>query len=357
MAIQTKVKWAKLRVGLTALAGMAILVVLIFLITGKVDFFESKATLFTYMNDAAALTEAAPVNLNGIQIGKLKHIALSGQKDPKRLIRIEMEVPESSLKNIPVDSVCAVSSANLLGSKYINIKSGKSSTTVKAGGEIAALNAESFDNLVQQGNAMLGQVQGTLGRVDQIVSDIQAGRGSIGKILEDETLYNHVLGIVDQVGKLVEAMNSNQGTIGKLVYDRELYDDFRKTLGKVDAIVDGIQQGQGTAGKLLKDPALFDEAHKTIAGLHQLVDDINAGKGTAGKLLKSDELHKQISDSLAKVDLMLDKINSGQGTIGQLFVNQQLYDNLAGATREMHLLMKDFRANPKKFLRIKLGLF
>jgi len=30
---------------------------------------------------------------------------------------------------------------------------------------------------------------------------------------------------------------------------------------------------------------------------------------------------------------------------------------LNGATREMHLLMKDFRANPKKFLRIKLGLF
>ena len=61
--------------------------------------------------------------------------------------------------------------------------------------------------------------------------------------------------------------------------------------------------------------------------------------------------------TLTKVDLTIDKINSGQGTIGQLLVNQQLYDNLNGATREMHLLMKDFRANPKKFLRIKLGLF
>ena len=101
MAIQTKVKWAKLRVGLLALAAMLILTVLIFLITGKVNFFESRVSVYTYLNDAAALTDAAPVNLDGIQIGKVKKIALSGSKDPKRLVKIEMEVPENSLRNIP----------------------------------------------------------------------------------------------------------------------------------------------------------------------------------------------------------------------------------------------------------------
>ena len=38
-------------------------------------------------------------------------------------------------------------------------------------------------------------------------------------------------------------------------------------------------------------------------------------------------------------------------------VNPALYDSLNGTTKEMHELLKDFRANPKKFLRIKLGLF
>ncbi len=61
--------------------------------------------------------------------------------------------------------------------------------------------------------------------------------------------------------------------------------------------------------------------------------------------------------SLEKVDLMLDKVNAGQGTIGQLLVNPQLYDTLNGATGEMQQLVKDIRANPKKFLRIKLALF
>jgi len=50
-------------------------------------------------------------------------------------------------------------------------------------------------------------------------------------------------------------------------------------------------------------------------------------------------------------------VNTGQGTLGQLVVNPNLYESLHGATSEMQGLMKDIRANPKKFLRIKLGLF
>ncbi|HLK19203.1 MAG TPA: MlaD family protein [Bryobacteraceae bacterium] len=357
MAIQTKVKWAQLRVGILALAALVLVTVLIFLITGKVTFFESKATLYTYLSDAAALTDTAPVNLDGIQIGKVTGIGLSGLKDPKRLVRVKMEVPESSLKNIPVDSEASISSANLLGAKYINIKSGKSEQTVRPGQEIPALNASGFDTLMQAGTDVMSQLQVTVGRIDKMLADIQEGKGNVGKLLTDDALYNKLLATVDQVHQLAAALNSKDSTIGKLVYDHELYDDLHKTLGRVDSLVQGLQEGQGSAGKLLKDPSLFDDAHKTIAGLNKLVDDLNAGQGTAGKLLKSDELHKQLSDSLAKLDLMLDKINSGQGTIGQLMVNPQLYDNLSGATREMHLLMKDFRANPKKFLRIKLGLF
>jgi phospholipid/cholesterol/gamma-HCH transport system substrate-binding protein len=118
-----------------------------------------------------------------------------------------------------------------------------------------------------------------------------------------------------------------------------------------------LQAGQGSAGKFLKDPALYDDLHSSVKGIQQIIDDLNAGKGTAGQLLKSDDLSNQLKATIGKIDSVIDKVNSGQGTIGQLLVNQQLYDNLNGATREMHLLMQDFRANPKKFLRIKLSIF
>ena len=357
MPLQTKAKWARLKVGVVTIAAMIILAILIFLITGQTNVFESRTLIYSYMADAAALTQGAPVNLNGIPVGKVKRITLSGLKDPQRLVRIEMEVPEHVLKDIPVDSVSQISSANVLGTKYINIKSGMSETAVRPGQEIASLNTGEIQDLVQQGFGVLNSLQKTVEKVDKIVEQVASGQGSIGKLLVDDALYNHFLAIVDEVKQLADVLNSDRGTFGKLIYDRELYDDFLKTLGRVDDVVQGLQEGQGTAGKFLKDPELYNELQKTLADFHQIITDLNEGKGTAGKLLKSDDLHNQIRDSLAKIDVLIDKVNSGQGTIGQLLVNPQLYDNLNGATREMHLLMQDFRANPKKFLRIKLAIF
>src|SRR5580700_9817512 len=109
MAIQAKAKWARLKAGILAIAAMVILAILIFLITGKTNLFESHAMVYSYMADAAALANGAPVNLDGIPIGKVKNIALSGLKDPAKLVRIEMQVPEDQLKNIPVDSVSQIS--------------------------------------------------------------------------------------------------------------------------------------------------------------------------------------------------------------------------------------------------------
>jgi phospholipid/cholesterol/gamma-HCH transport system substrate-binding protein len=118
-----------------------------------------------------------------------------------------------------------------------------------------------------------------------------------------------------------------------------------------------LQTGQGTAGKFLKDTALYDEAKQTVDQIQVLVADLNAGKGTAGKLLKDDQLSKRLDELVAKLNGTIDKINSGQGALGQFLVNPQLYESVNGVTREFQSLAKDMRANPKKFLTIRLTLF
>ncbi len=357
MPQQTKVTWAKLKVGILAIVAMVIVAVLIFLITGNNNPFASKSNISTYMNDAAALAVGAPVNLNGIPVGKVDKITLSGSNAPGRVVRIDMQIPTSLLKTIPSDSVASISAANVLGTKFINIKMGKSQTPVRPGQEIPSLNTAEFEDVVQQGYSILASLQKTVDQINAIVGQIENGQGSIGKLLIDDTLYNHLLQIVDSVQKLADALNNDKGTIGKLIYDPEMYNQVKGSLNRVDQLLQDLQAGKGTAGKLLYDPALYNESKKTVDDLHQLIANLNAGKGTAGKLLTSDQLHNQLLLTMGKVDTLIDKMNSGQGTIGQLLVNPQLYDNLNGSTREMHELLKDFRANPKKFLRIKLSIF
>jgi phospholipid/cholesterol/gamma-HCH transport system substrate-binding protein len=352
-----KVSWAKLRVGVMAIAAMIILVVLIFLLTGNQGFFKSRNTLVTYMDDSAALAASSPVRLNGILIGKVKTVKLSGENRPNRIVRIDLEIEDRFFPEIPIDSVAAIGAENLLGTKFINIKKGKANEVVKPGAEIASLDVREFDDVVQQGYSILTALQGTLKKVDDIVATVQVGKGTIGKLLVDEELYNKVVTIADDVRKVSATLASDKGTIGKLIYDDKLYGDIRNSLARVDTLMEGLQQGQGTAGKLLKDPALYDETQKTIAEVRRLIDDLNAGKGSAGKLLKSDELHTRIVGTIGRVDRTIDILNSGQGTLGQLLVNPSLYDSLNGTTQEVRGLMQDFRRDPKKYLRIKLALF
>ena len=94
-----------------------------------------------------------------------------------------------------------------------------------------------------------------------------------------------------------------------------------------------------------------------IAEAKKLVDDLNAGKGTAGKLLKDEDIYNQLDLISKKINTTMDKINSGQGTIGQLMTNPRLYDSLTSTSTEMTTVLKDFEANPKKFLTIRLVLF
>ena len=119
-----------------------------------------------------------------------------------------MEIPEVNSKISPMRFVSEISAANVLGTKYINIKSGKSATAVKPGQEIPSVNTGEIQDLVQQGFGVLNSLQDTIKEasktcdVDRIVGLVESGKGSIGKLLVDDTLYNHFLAIVDEVKQL-----------------------------------------------------------------------------------------------------------------------------------------------------------
>jgi phospholipid/cholesterol/gamma-HCH transport system substrate-binding protein len=358
MPSKEKVSLAQLKVGILALVALFFVVLLIFLLTGNIKFFVKEVPLHTYIDDAASLVAGAPVRINGIGAGNVKSVALSGLNDPNRVIRVDFEVDESMLKEIPKDSQVTISSDNLLGStKFLNIKKGQSKETIEPNGNLKALDTRQFDEVVQQGYQVLGSLQGILQQVQDIVGQVEVGKGTIGKLLVDDSLYKSLQNTVDQLQLLAATLNSTQGTIGKIVHDPELYNQVQTTLGRFDSLMAGLQNGQGSAGKFLKDEALYNDLHASVQQVNTILTGLNKGEGTAGKLLKDDQLARQMSDTLTKIDVTIDKLNSGQGTIGQLLVNPQLYDSVNGVSRELHGLLKDFRANPKKFLRIKLAIF
>jgi phospholipid/cholesterol/gamma-HCH transport system substrate-binding protein len=358
MPDQSKVRWSQLRVGIIAITAFAILFVMVFLLTGsKGGLFKHNVLLRTYMDDASGLGDGTAVRLNGIAIGYLDRLELTGSRDPKRAVGFAMLVQPEYLSQIPVDSVVGIGAANLLGDKFLNITKGQSPDHVKEGAELKPLESQDIPELLKQMATLLTTFQTSVNRVDALLAGVEAGQGNLGKLLKDEGLYNTINAITAEGQKLLTDIRTGNGTLSKLIYDDKLYQEARAPLQRVDAILAGVQSGQGTVGKALKDPALFDEAKQTIAELNKLMADINAGKGSAGKFIKDEELYRQAVVLVNRLDGTMQKISAGQGTVGQLLVNPALYDTLNSTTAEAQSLIKDIRANPKKFLSLTIKIF
>ena len=357
MANPQKVSFAQMRVGILALAAMLIIAVLIFLLTGQQNFFTRTFRLRTFMADSSGTATGSAVRLNGIPVGIVEELKLSGSRDPQRIVEVDMSIKSEYLAQIPKDSMAGISAANLLGDKFINITKGGAAEHVQPNDEIRSVPNQDIPELMAQSAGLLAQFQSLLTRVNNILNYVEAGKGNIGKFLKDEELFARLNATVAETQQILTAVRTGKGTLSRLLNEDGLYQDFHASLEKINALLEDLQKGRGTAGKLLKDEALFEDLRKTTAQANQLLADLQAGRGTAGKLLKDDALHSNLMHLLAKVDTTLDKLNSGQGTLGQLMVNPQLYDSLNGATNELRLLLQQVRANPKKFVQLKFSVF
>ena len=357
MADPKKIRWAQLKVGLLALAGFIIVAVLIFLLTSSRGLFQTFSPLRTYMEDAGGIADGSLVRLNGITVGYLDQLQLTNSHEAKRTVEFDMMVKDKYFHDIPVDSLVGISAANLLGDKFLNITKGRSAQTVHPNAELLSAQTQDIPELMASMANLLQSFQGIINRVDNLLAGVEQGKGNIGKLLKDEQLYDRLNGIASEGQKLLADIRTGHGTFSKLIYDDSLYNEVQAPLKRIDAMLADLQAGRGSAGKLLKDPVLYDELHQTVTEIRGLVAGINAGKGTAGKLLKDEQLYGRVNELLARLTTTVDKINGGQGTLGQLIANPALYDSLTGATREFQSLAKDMRANPKKFLTIRLTLF
>jgi phospholipid/cholesterol/gamma-HCH transport system substrate-binding protein len=353
----SKVAWAQLRVGVMAVVAVAILVVLIFLLSGRGGLFRKTALLRTYVDDSSSLKVGAPVRLNGIEVGNVTAVQLSGLNDPRRTVEVVMQVQRDFFPRITADSEASVNPEGVFGDKYVNITRGSAPETVSPGGEIRSLDTREIQEVVNQSYNVLAALNAITKRIDSITSQVEQGRGTVGKLLYDETLYNRIDAVVVQAQEVTNAINDSKGTIGKLIHDERLYDQINTTMARVDNMVAGVEAGNGTLGMLLKDPSMYQNTNKVLTDAGKLVDNLNAGQGTLGKLLHDETLYRQTNTTLGKVDSVLDRVNSGQGTLGQLLVNRALYDSLTGLTLDVGQFIRDVRGNPRKYLRIQLGLF
>jgi phospholipid/cholesterol/gamma-HCH transport system substrate-binding protein len=356
---QKQIKWSQLRVGLTVVFSSLVLAILLFLMSGTSGFLSHRITLTSYFDNAEGLRVGAPVRLSGVDIGNVSAIRIVRDKDKQLTpVQVEMKVSTKYDFNLRRDSVTSLDTAGVLGETYLDIDSSQAIGAQAQDGDTLPTHVHpDFNEVVRSSQSTLQNMDALLKRADRILAFAESGKGSIGKLIYDPTLYDRFSETVTEFKGIVDQIAKGQGSLGQLINSNDAYNKFVATLDRMNQVVDDMQQGKGTAGKFLKDPTLYNNANDTIANLKKVSEDLNAGKGTAGRLLKDEELAKKIDTTMTKLAALTSELEAGQGTAGKLFKDETLYNNANQMLVETQGLIKAIRENPKKYLSIKLHIF
>jgi phospholipid/cholesterol/gamma-HCH transport system substrate-binding protein len=338
--------WLRIAIAaLVTLAGVAI-----FGLIARETLLRTEFDLSTLIDDSAGVAPSSPVLLDGIDVGHVVRVTLSGSADPNKTVRILMRFPRHVLNEIPEDSTVAITSGNLLGDKYINISGGTHARHIEPGAEIRSTPTQDIGAVLSRANVPLNQVTDVLTRIDRILDAVNKSEGSLGKFINNPEFVQHLTTASQHQAGMMGDLKNGRGVLARL---NEISDEAKRPMARLDAIESDFRQGRGSLGRFLNDPydpTLTADATATIDEAKRLMADFNAGDRTA----KTMEAIRKVDDKLNDTTM---RIDAGQGTAGQFVVNPQLRDSLHRVSAELDRFMADFSKHPSGFVQIRFGLF
>jgi phospholipid/cholesterol/gamma-HCH transport system substrate-binding protein len=156
--------------------------------------------------------------------------------------------------------------------------------------------------------------------------------------------YDDVRRRLADIERSVRAAASTTSVLGQELYSDRLYRQLMTPLAEFDTALARLQTGQGTGGRLLTDAAQYEQAAATIQSLRATVANLRDSP-----FIKSDALYTDLNRAVGAVTASVDQINAGP-----LFAAPQPYESLTGFAKELENTVRDFRQDPRKYLRLKL---
>ena len=338
--------WSELKIGIIAVIAIALAVTLIIAVGGQGGFSWDRYELKTKFANVQGLKSGAVVRVAGVEVGKVTDVAFDAAE-----VLVTIEVNEEHQQRITDQSRASIGSLSLLGEPIIEVtpasagrplQDGEFITSARTAGQIADVAAGATE---------------ALGQATEMLRDIRAGKGSVGKLFTDDQLYRDIQGFIGSAETVANHVAEGRGTLGMLIKDPKAYREFEAALTNLRDMTRRINAGEGSLGRLLNDDALAKSLTATASNVDEITAKINKGEGTAGRLLNDTQLYDRFNSISERIDKLVTTLESGQGTAGALLKDKELYDNMNGAVNELRSLIADIRKDPRKYLNIRVSIF
>jgi phospholipid/cholesterol/gamma-HCH transport system substrate-binding protein len=339
----------RFRVGLVVLIALFAMMIGIFMIGQRANLFRKKFPYETRFDSAAGLIAGNVVSLNGVVVGNVQEVNLSG--DPAdRTVRVVYDVVRRWAPMLRQGTRASIKTRGLLGDKYIELEGGKADEPeVPIGGEIPAAPGAGLEKLLQGSGDLLTDLSAIAKSLRNILGRTEQGEGFLGAITsnseESEQLGNSFNAALHSLNAILQKVQSGHGLAGKLLidekYGRETSESLAGAIRSVQSLLaridEGVRTGSGAVPALLSDPegkkkvyALVDSLATAAASLARVAENLEKGNGALPILLHDERFGKAFTGNLRDFSQRLEsigrKLDEGHGTAGKLINDPAIFD-------------------------------
>ncbi len=295
----------EIKTGIIVIGGI-LLFILGFSYLKSTPLFDNSKTFYAVYQHVGGLQPGTQVTINGFNVGKVNDIKFKNSTG-KLVVTFSVDNTFEFSKN----SKAELYDTGIIGGKGIQIQLAMDNAALaKSGDTLQSEIKPGLTDLVQQRLAPLQlKVEGAVTNADSLLAN-----------------FNQIL-------------------------DERTKKDLQQSIHGLNELVKSFQNSADAVNGLLQSNK--EELDNSIANINNITTNFsNLSDSISGAGLVN--TMKSLESTVANLDLLLAKIEKGEGTLGKMMHNEALYDNLSNASKELDLLLQDFRLNPKRYVNVSV---
>lgn len=312
-------KWA---VGLFLCVGFGFFATILFLIGNRHDLFGKHVVFYTEFSDVSGLPRGAEIRVAGLEAGEVKSVQVPGS--PASKFRLALQIKSNARGMVRTDSVVSIKTEGIVGDKYVSIQAGTSGAPEAPEGATLS-SKEPFDMsaVLEKGSALLSNVDSSVkeirGRVDlaldSVTKTVNHVDGLITVVQPDiRKMVSNARQISSTVNDIVSDLNAGKGPAGLLLKDEATRRQLQATLSNIEQASLNLKDVSAHADEIVTDLQsrnLAASVQVTLENVQALSKEV---KTAIDRALAPDDLGR---DGPTNIRETLSNLNRGTTNLAQ----------------------------------------
>jgi phospholipid/cholesterol/gamma-HCH transport system substrate-binding protein len=259
------------RLGLFIFIGTVMIVLSIFLIGNKESLFVRSINIQTTFQRVEGLKNGAPVRLSGLTIGSVSDVKLSN--DTTGEVTVFMNIDNEIRNFIRLDSEATIETEGLVGKKIISITPGSAKFEIISNGSIIkSREPVNISEIIEETQQIMEYVKTITKDFSEIVTKINAGEGSIGRLVNDDELYQSTVNITKTADSSLTQITGRMDEVAGFLVEigkgaATIFGNVDTAVADIKTLIDNVERGEGVLGALMADRSSYDSIKTVISNL------------------------------------------------------------------------------------------